>query len=751
MQNKASGTVSSIVYYNNTNGYTVLVLDCDCGEKITCVGTVANLAVGERLTIEGHSGYHNKYGEQLIIDSYTVDNPTSKEGIIRYLSSGLIKGVGEATAKNIYNMFGEDTMGVIESNPAKLAKVKGISAKKALEIGRAISDLRQMQEHILYLAQYDITTNLAIKIYNTYSTGTKSIVSSNPYKLIEDIDGVGFATADKIALSMGHDMAGEFRLRAGILYTLKDTADKEGNTYLLLDNLIDRCTKLLDMPLRDMGSRVDELMTKLVLEPAIKIFDIGSDRAVSLIRYYAIEHSVATSLIRLARDAKTLTIDIDSLVSQFERVNKIKFHHSQLDAVVGALSNGVSVITGGPGTGKTTIIKCIADILIGKGLTVEFCAPTGRASKRMSMACGREAKTIHRMLGYEYEQGRSRFMHNNTNPLECDVIIVDEMSMVDANIMYNLLKAVSCGTRLVLVGDKDQLPSVGAGNILSDMIKSGIIPVYYLTHIYRQSDDSLIVSNAHLVNQGNMPVIDNKSRDFFVMHGEDMRAVLDTVVELVNTRLPRFTKLPPTSIQVLGALKGGVAGIDELNKALQSTINGESVVKREISVGNHILREGDRVMQTVNNYELPFVRTNEHGYIEEGKGVFNGDIGFITKIDRANNIVEVSLDDDRLAQYASSELDQLMLAYAITIHKSQGSEFDVVVIPLLSGPPSIINRNLLYTAITRAKKLVVLVGSKGILARMVHNNYIATRTTLLCKFLVEEQCKYNKFFGSSDE
>ncbi len=749
MQYNAKGTVSSIVYNNTTNGYTVLMLDSDCGDKITCVGYVANVAIGERLAIEGHAGYHNKYGEQLIIDSYTIDSPTSREGIIRYLASGLIKGVGEATATNIYNMFGEDTIGVIESNPAKLSRVKGISTKKATEIGRAISDLKQMQEHILYLAQYDISTNLAIKIYNTYTTGTKSVVSVNPYKLIEDIDGVGFSTADKIALSMGHDGMGEFRLRAGLLYTLKDSADKEGNTYLTLDSLVDRCSKLLGTDLRAISDRVDNLMTKMVLEPTIKLFDIGSDRAVSLIRHYAVEHSVAVSLIRLARDAKTLAIDLDSLVSQFEKVNKISFHHSQKDAVVGAINNGVTVITGGPGTGKTTIIKCIADILIGKGMTVEFCAPTGRASKRMSMACGRDAKTIHRLLGFDFSAGKSKFVHNANNPLECDVVIVDEMSMVDANIMYNLLKAVANGTRLVLVGDKDQLPSVGAGNVLSDIIKSGILPVYCLTHIYRQSDDSLIVSNAHLVNDGKMPIINNSSRDFFVMHGEDMTAVLDTVVELVSSRLPKFTGVSSRNIQVLGALKSGVAGIDQLNKSLQATVNRESIAKREVSVGKHMFREGDRVMQTVNNYELPFVRTNEHGHTEDGTGVFNGDIGFVTNIDKASGVVEVTLDDDRVARYSNMELEELMLAYAVTIHKSQGSEFDVVVIPLLSGPPSIINRNLLYTAITRAKKLVVLVGSKRILSMMVHNNYIATRTTLLNKFLVEEKAKYDKFFGGA--
>ncbi len=755
MELTAKGTVSAIVFRNEENGYTVLNLETTDGDNLTCVGNFPALSVGAVLNVSGKVTVHNRYGEQLCVESYTVCDPTSRAGIVKYLSSGLIKGVGEVTANNIYNMFGNDTFGVIEHNPMLLSNVKGISKKKAMDIANAVAELKQMQEQIMFLQSYGITVNLAVKIFNIYKTQTKALVLDNPYRLIDDVDGVGFLTADKIAQSMGVEPVSEFRVRAAIVFQLKESAEKQGNTYLVLNDLLSSCSDLLGVDLTQHGQLVEDTLTKLVLEPAVKLFEVEGERCIALLRYYKLEKAIAARLITLNRDARRILVDADSLIGQFERVNGISFHAGQLGAVKSALINGVTVITGGPGTGKTTIIKCIAEILTSHGMRLEFCAPTGRAAKRLSQSTGSDAKTIHRLLGFEAHGDKMQFKYNRNNTLPCDVVIVDELSMVDASVMYSLLSALENGTRLVLVGDKDQLPSVGAGNVLADIIRSGVIEIRYLTHIYRQSEDSLIVTNAHLINHGKMPEINNRSRDFFVMNFSDFQQVSDTVVELVTSRLPKFTGLPSSEIQVLGALKSGVAGVENLNLRLQQALNPRIYGKNEINVGRNVLREGDRVMQTVNNYDLPFVRFEEDGTLSDGTGVFNGDIGFVRRIDRSNGIMEVQFDDNRIATYTEQELTDLQLAYAVTIHKSQGSEFEVVVVPLVSGPPTIINKNLLYTAITRAKRAVVLVGSKKVLAMMVHNNYVAARTTNLCRFLQEENAVIQRFFGngtkSSDE
>lgn len=747
MEMTVKGTVAGIVFRNEENGYTVLSLETTDGDDITCVGCFANLSVGAVLTVSGKVSVHAKYGEQLAVESYTASDPTNREGIIKYLSSGLIKGVGEVTATNIYKAFGADTFGVIENNPMKLATIKGISQKKAMEIANAVAELKNMQEQIMFLQSYGITVNLAVKIYNIYKAETKRLVLENPYRLIDDVDGVGFLTADKIAQSMGIEAVSEFRIRAALVYSLKETAEKLGNTYLVFDELMQSCSTLLGIDLTMHGQLVEDTVTKLILEPTVKTFEINSVRCISLIKYYKLEKAIANKLIALNADAKRILIDADSLISQFEKIHNISFHASQLGAVKSSLINGVTVITGGPGTGKTTIIQCISEILSAHGLRLEFCAPTGRAAKRLSQSTGKEAKTIHRLLGFEAQGDKMAFKYNRFNTLPCDVVIVDELSMVDVSVMYSLLSALENGTRIVLVGDKDQLPSVGAGNVLADIIASKVIEIRYLTHIYRQSADSLIVSNAHLINKGQMPEINNQSKDFFVMNYQDFQQVADTVVQLVTTRLPKFTNLPSSEIQVLGALKSGVAGVENLNAMLQQALNPRMYGKNELTVGKNIIRVGDRVMQTVNNYDLQYTRITERGIVETGQGVFNGDIGVVQRIDRANGILDVLFDDNRLASYTEGEISDLQLAYAITIHKSQGSEFPVVVIPLVNGPPNIINKNLLYTAITRAKKAVVLVGSKKILALMVHNNDVSTRTTNLKRFLVEENAIHQRYFG----
>ena len=733
-----TGTVQGIIYRNEENGYTVLSLDTTDGDDIVCVGSFPTLSVGAVLCVTGEVSVHNKYGEQLAVTEYEVKNPTNKQGIVKYLSSGLVKGIGETLANRIYDHFGDDTFGVIESNPALLAKVKGISPKKAMEIANSVASLKIMQAQIMFLQGFGISTNLALKIYNIYQADTIDKVSQNPYRLIDDVDGIGFLTADKIAQSMSIPSESKFRVRAAFVYVLKDSAEKQGNTFLYYDDLIARSAELLQLDLVNYDNLVQETLAELILEPTIKVFlDENYKKGVALLRYYKLEKSIAYKLSDLNNSAKRILMDADPLIKSFETVNKIQFHQSQSGAVKSAIMNGVTVITGGPGTGKTTIIKCIAEILTAHGLRLEFCAPTGRAAKRLSQSTGRDAKTIHRLLGYEAHGGVMAFKYNRNNTLPCDVVIVDELSMVDVSVMNSLLSALELGTRLVLVGDKDQLPSVGAGNVLADIIKSGVIEIRYLTHIYRQSEDSLIVSNAHLVNSGHMPEINNQSRDFFVMPMNDYNEVAQTVVQLVTTRLPKFTGLPSSEIQVLGALKNGVSGVENLNKLLQEALNPNKLGKQELQLGKNTIRVGDRVMQTVNNYELPYTRFVEGSGVEEGAGVFNGDIGVVQHIDRANGVMQVMFDDNRLATYMQADFSDLQLAYAITIHKSQGSEFEVVVVPLVSGPPQIINKNLLYTAITRAKRAVVLVGSRKVLALMVHNNYIATRTTNLKRFLQE--------------
>ena len=749
MEITVKGTVAGIIFRNEENGYTVLSLDTDDGGDIVCVGTFPTLTQGAVLSVTGKLTVHNKYGEQLIVATYTVLNPTNRQGIVKYLSGGLIRGVGEVTANNIYDMFGDDTFGVIENNPMLLAKVKGISAKKAMDIANAVAGLKVMQAQIMFLQSFGISTNMALKIYNIYKGDTKELLSENPYRLIDDVDGVGFLTADKIAQSMGIPVESKFRVRAAMVHTLKDSAEKQGNTFLYFDDMLARCTELLKLDLTQYETLVEDTVAELMLEPTIKIFQAEGRRAVALLKLYKLERAIAFKLLDLNATAKRIFIDADSLIAQFERLNKIKFHQSQSGAVKSAVMNGVTVITGGPGTGKTTIIKCIAEILSANGLRIEFCAPTGRAAKRLSQSTGRDAKTIHRMLGYENNGSGMMFKYNRDNTLPCDVVIVDELSMVDVSIMCNLLMALDNGTRIVLVGDKDQLPSVGAGNVLADIIHSGVIEIRYLTHIYRQSEDSLIVSNAHLVNSGKMPEINNHSKDFFVMPSNDFAEVANTVVQLVTTRLPKFTGLPSSEIQVLGALKNGVAGVDNLNSLLQQALNPPALGKGELQIGKNIIRVGDRVMQTVNNYELVYKKFNANGTVEEGEGVFNGDIGVVQSIDKMDGRMEIMFDDNRLATYGSQDFSDVQLAYAITIHKSQGSEFEVVVVPLLSGPPTIINRNLLYTAITRAKRAVVLVGSKKILSLMIHNNYIATRTTNLCRFLQSEHSTLDKYFHSA--
>ncbi len=728
------GDIEDIIYRNEENNYTVVGVNSN-NQYITCVGKFPNVVEGQRVQMQGNVVKNNKYGEQFSVTDVKVMQPNTCEGIEKYLASGLIKGIGPITACAIVDKFKESTLEVIEFNPSLLSTVKGVSKQKAEQIAEAFMELKKMQNTVMFLQNYNISTNLAVKIYKTYLDKTETILSSNPYKLIEDVDGIGFLTADKIAQKLGIKPDSEFRIRAGIIYLLKESTEKSGNTYQIKNTLINSLEKLLKIENED--TLIDNILLKLEFEFYIKQFVYNDEQCIMLTRFYNIEKSIADKLLYLQASKNDTHISIEDEINEYERINKIKLHEKQRKAVEVAVNSGVSVITGGPGTGKTTIVKCILYCLELQRKSVLLLAPTGRAAKRLSESTRQEAKTIHRALDLDFKNGNGAFFTKNENdPLKQDVVIIDEMSMVDAMLMNSLLKAVKTGAQLILVGDKDQLPSVGAGNVLADILACEKINTVQLTEIYRQSNQSYIITNAHLINNGKMPILDNSSNDFFFENKLDPEEMLYTCVNLVTLRLPRFTKQEPSKIQVLAPLKAGVCGVDNLNKELQKIINPSKPGQPEIVLEHTTFRVGDKVMQIVNNYEQEWERANEFNQIEKGVGVFNGDIGNIYFINAQTGEVTVDFEDGRRAIYPKTEINQLVLSYAITIHKSQGSEFDVVVIPIISGASMILTRNLLYTAITRAKKMVVLVGSKFNIKRMVENNYTVKRYSMLKEFLI---------------
>ncbi len=735
---KINGVVEDIIYHNISNGYTVLNIDKD-GILVTCVGKTASLNEGEYIELDGEYVKNGKYGEQFAFTEVKISAPNSLEGIKRYLASGLIKGIGPVTAEAIVNKFKHDTLSIIEFNPNRLAEVKGVSINKAISIGESYNEIKNMQRAVMFLQEYNITTNMAVKIYNTYLDKTVDIVSSNPYKLIEDVDGIGFATADKIAANMGIANDSEFRVRAGILHVLKDSCEKGGNTYLPRSELFENVQRLLSIN-DNFDVLFDGAIQSLVLDSVIKCFDHKEYMPVVMLsRFYSMEQSIAKKIAMINLTEDEQSSDVDQEIAEYERLNHITLHPDQKEAVKTAVNKRICVITGGPGTGKTTIVKCILKVLGQYNSRIYLLAPTGRAAKRLSQSCDKQASTIHRALEVNFKDDEKNFFnYNERNKLPADVVIIDEVSMVDVPLMYYLLKALSNNCKIILVGDKDQLPSVGPGNVLHDILKSGVVPTVMLTQIYRQDENSLIVSNAHLINQGKMPVINNKSKDFFYEERHDGLDILNTVVDLVTDRLPKFTKLDPVNIQVLAPMKSGVTGVNRLNKELQERINPPSLRKNEINLEFNTFREGDKVMQTCNNYDREWVKETD-GVYEEGKGVFNGDMGFITRIDFQTGETTVVFDDDRRAVYPRNEISELQICYATTIHKSQGSEFDVIVMPLMAGSSQIITRNLLYTAVTRAKSVVVLVGERKHISRMIYNNYIASRYSMLSDFIVKNK------------
>ena len=725
-----SGTIENIIYKNSENGYTVLELFAE-KRLVTVSGKFPIVGIGEHLELEGEFKMHPEYGVQFVTESVKVESPIDEKAIEKYLACGLISGVGEVTAKNIVKMFKEDTLNIIENEPAKLVSVKGISARKASEIHNTYKDIKKMQEAVMFLQKYDISISTAVKIFDKYKYKTEDVLMDNPYKLIEDIDGIGFKTADKIAMKLGIGFDSDKRMRAGILYVLGETAEKQGSTVLFVEDLLTQTMQILELDM-SFKEKIETALVDLEISGSVRrvLFD-GKD-AISVSKYYSMEDYISKKLIAMAINEEIVKFGTEQEIEQYEMLENIKLHENQKEAVLAGVNESVVVITGGPGTGKTTIIKAILKIFKNQKLKCLLMAPTGRAAKRMEEQTGESASTIHRALEVNFASNSRGFVRNETNPLETDVVIIDEVSMLDVFLMSSLLKALDFGTRIIMVGDKDQLPSVGAGNVLADIISSNMFRVVELTQIYRQSEDSMIAQNAHKINNSEMPDLRQKSSDFFYSSTCEPGLVAKEIVSLMAERIPNYYKtITSDDIQVITPMKAGLAGVNNLNVLIQEKLNPKQNGKKEIELHKRIFRVGDRVMQIVNNYDKEWEKYNKNGSVSYGEGVFNGDAGKIDDINEEINEVYVMFDDGRRVCYSYAELEEIVLSYAITIHKSQGSEFPVVIIPIMGGSPLLMNKNLLYTAVTRAKKMVVLIGKSSNIYYMVMNKSSAVRNTML--------------------
>ena len=703
-------------------------------EDIIVVGTFPGIDEGENLVIQGEYIEHATYGRQFKAHSYKVSEPTDIASIERYLASGAIKGIGKVTAKRIIAKFKDDTLRIMEEEPDKLAKVKGISLKKAIAISDQIIEKKELRDVIIFLDGYGIKSNMALRIYGEYGNSVYSIIRENPYRLADDIDGIGFKTADKIALKMNIALDSDFRIRSAIIYGLTEGAAR-GHTFIRKENLSRVVEQLLEIEI----DSLDAHLMNLVIDKRIVVKE---DR-VYLTYYYQMEMRCADMLLKLDNTFYIEDEKFEEAIARVEERQNIELDSLQKDAVKVAIKSGVCVLTGGPGTGKTTTIKTMIEFFELEGLDIFLAAPTGRAAKRMTEATGRGARTIHRMLevkgASDSDNGAAFFDRNEDNPLECDVIIIDEMSMVDIGLYYNLLRAIEPGVRLIMVGDTNQLPSVGAGNVLKDIIASDAFPVVTLDKVFRQSNESDIVTNAYKINGGEHVVLDNKSKDFFFMERGNVSAVINTTVDLVKNKLPKYVDAPSEEIQVLTpSKKNGLLCSNELNKVLQERLNPPSSSKKVYEYGDRVFREGDKVMQIKNNYQIEWKEYSDYNVVvESGTGVFNGDMGVVTMIDVVTKTLRVMFDDNRSVDYQFSQLDELEHAYAVTVHKSQGSEYPAVVITLLRTPAPLMIRNILYTAVTRAKKCVVIVGDKDVFYRMVDNEEIDKRNSSLDTCIIE--------------
>lgn len=728
-----AGYVEHIIYRNADNGYTVLNL-VSGEDEITCVGIFSAIAEGENIEAQGEYTEHPTYGQQFKVTSFEEKAPEDEEAIERYLGSGAIKGIGLAMAARIVRRFKEDTFRIIEEEPERLAEIKGISNRKAMEIASQVNEKRDLRQAMIFLQQYGITMNLAVKVYQAYGQEVYGIIRENPYRLADDIDGVGFRTADEIAARVGIRMDSDFRVRSGILYTLLQ-ASGEGHTYLPETELTTRASKLLNVT----AEQVEKQYMDLAIERKIILKQMEDQTQIYAASFYYMEANTATMLKRLNVSYDVSDAEIEQQIRGIEKKSGMTLDEHQVTAVKEAVRNGLLVITGGPGTGKTTTINTIIRYFELEGLEIFLAAPTGRAAKRMSETTGFEARTVHRMLELNGgAEGSGGFERDESNPLEADVIIVDEMSMVDISLMYSLLKAISVGTRLILVGDVNQLPSVGPGSVLRDIIQSHACNVVMLTKIFRQASTSDIIVNAHKINHGEEVILDNKSMDFFFLKRYDADVIINVVLQLIKQKLPKFVDATPYDIQVLTPMRKGLLGVERLNGILQRYMNPPANDKVEKEYGSTVFREGDKVMQTKNNYQLAWeIRTKFGLTVDKGLGIFNGDMGIIRQINDFAEQMIIEFDEGRMVEYPYKLLDELELAYAITIHKSQGSEYPAVVIPLLGGPMMLMNRNLLYTAVTRARKCVTLVGNEVTFQQMIRNTSQQKRYSGLCDRLKE--------------
>ena len=729
------GLVEHIVYHNENNGYTVLALMCQ-GDEVMCTGTMAMVNEGEYIRAEGDYVEHATYGRQFRIAAFSIEAPEDLFSIERYLASGAIKGIGPSLAGRIVKKFKEDTFHIIENEPERLSEVKGISERKAQEIYKQFHDKQDMRQAMMFLAKYGISTAYAVKIYNEYGSRLYDIIRENPYQMAEDVSGIGFRLADEIARRAGIGMDSDYRIRSGVIYVLLQ-ATINGHVYLPVEELKRQAAELLEIS----EDAVERQLMDLSIDKKIVIKKIDEEQAVYASSYYYMELNTARMLKSLNIRYEVSLREAERQIQRIEADEEIALDDMQKTAVVEAARNGVLVITGGPGTGKTTTINALIRFFENEGMELRLAAPTGRAAKRMTEATGYEAQTIHRMLeltGGPEDGVGSHFERNEQNPLETDVIIIDEMSMVDIHLMHALLKAIMPGTRLIMVGDVNQLPSVGPGNVLKDIINSHCFNVVMLTKIFRQAMESAIIKNAHKINDGEDVDLNVKTTDFFCLKRYQALDIQGVIIALVRDILPKNVGAASNEIQVLTPMRKGELGVERLNKLLQEYLNPKDESKREREQGDRLFREGDKVMQIKNNYQLEWEITDRYGIpIEKGVGVFNGDMGVVREINFFAEQMTVEFDEGRRIVYPFNQLEELELAYAITVHKSQGSEYPAVVMPLLTGPKMLFNRNILYTAVTRAKKCVAIVGSEQTVARMIQNESEQTRYSSLDRWLNE--------------